>query len=124
MKEKYFASMLLKLTTKINNTCPTNIKLLIFFSGSLLLMYKNLDSLKKEMMPYIQESMQRKGKGAASLLYHRASAAPSLLQVTVYQVECSMLAQVLCMLDPKMSQFHVFQWPWQLHSGYGKNTNE
>jgi len=49
------------------------------------------------------------GKGAASLLYHRASAAPSLLQVTVYQVVYSMLAQVLCMLDPKMSQFHVFQ---------------
>lgn len=49
------------------------------------------------------------GKGAASLLYHRAFAALSLLQVTVYQVGCSMLAQVLCTLDQEMSQFHVFQ---------------
>lgn len=72
-------------------------------------MYNDIDSFKKETMAYIEGSMQWMGKGAASLLYHRASAAPSLLQVTVYQVVYSMLAQVLCMLDPKMSQFHVFQ---------------
>lgn len=47
-----------------------------------------------ETMAYTEEGMQEKGKGATSLLYRRASAAPSLLQETVYQGECSMLAQV------------------------------
>lgn len=72
-------------------------------------MYYKSDSFKMEKMAYIEEKMKEKGEGAANLPYHRASAVPSLLQATVYQVECSMLAQVLCMLDPKMSRFHVFQ---------------
>lgn len=46
MKEKYFASMLLKLTT---HTCPTNIKLLTFSSGSLFfLCMTNIDSFKRK----------------------------------------------------------------------------
>lgn len=33
--------------------------------------------------------------------YHKASVVQSWQKATIYQVGCSMLAQVLCMLDPK-----------------------
>jgi hypothetical protein len=50
-------------------------------------MYDDIDSFKKGNNGiYRREHAVNMGEGAASLLYHRASAAPSLLQVTVYQV--------------------------------------
>jgi hypothetical protein len=48
-----------------------------------------------------ESKQKKKKKKRSNLPYHKAFAAQSLQQVTVYLVECSMLDQVLYTLDPK-----------------------
>lgn len=68
-----------------------------------------IPTIKIELNHYSLGNMNWQQGDMLYLPYRKAFATQSLLQETIYQVECSMLAPVLYMLDPKRLQSPAIQ---------------